>query len=392
MITDKLVAKIPSSYAGKVTKLSFKADEICQVGQSLLEMEVADDVKVKEEAKGEEPAAHEEAKPEPKPKQEAKAPEAPVEGKVLATPAVRGLAAELKVDLKKVKATGKGGRVTKSDVLKFAEEMKSAGASQGGAAPAAKEEHVTKTPAAALAQDRTVKLTGMRKAMTKSMTDALIIPPYNIQEDFSIEKLKVIRKSYAAAYPKHKITYLPFFVKACSQAMLQFPMFNSVVNPTLASDGYISEYIQKADHNIAIAIDSPAGLVVPNIKSVQNKSIMEISEDLKQLIERARKSTLTHDDLSDATFTFSNIGNLGCLNGTPMIFRPQVALAAMGKTRVVAEFTKLPNGEFKMTPTEVVGVSLSCDHRIVDGATGAKFITLVKKYIEDIDCLLYSMK
>lgn len=366
-------------------------------------MEVGDDVKVKEEVK-EQHTPEPESKPEPKPeaKPETKPTEAPAEGKILATPAVRGLAAELKVDIKKVKATGKGGRITKSDVMKYAEEMKAGPApiptpaAEPKKAAGEKTEKEAAAPSftipTALGQDRVVKLTGIRKAMTKSMTDALSIPPYNIQDEFCVEKLKQVRKAYMDAYPKKKITYLPFFVKACSQAMLEIPEFNSLTNPTVDKDGYIFEYIQKADHNVSIAVDSPAGLVVPNIKAVQNKSILEINDDLKALIDRARKGALTQADLSDGTFTVSNIGNLGCMNGSPVIFRPQVAIAAMGKTRVVAGFSKLPNGEFKMTPKEVVGVSLSCDHRIIDGATGARFINLLRKYIEDIDRLLITMK
>ncbi len=390
MITDKLVAKIPSSYAGKVSKLNFKNDDICQVGQSLLEMEVSDDVKVKEEPAKEEPAP--EQKPEPTP---APAPAAPAaeskpsepapEGKVLATPAVRGLAAELKVDLKKVKATGKGGRVTKSDVLKFAEAMKS------GAAPAGAPIEVPKTAPVALAEDRVVKLTGIRRGMTKSMTEALHIPHYNIQEEFEVDKLAKIRSAFSAANPKNKISFLPFFVKACSQVMIQMPVFNAITNSTVDQDGYIVDYVEKADHNISIAVDTPSGLVVPCLKAVQKKSIMQINDEMKQLIDRARKGTLTKADLSDSTFTISSIGSLGCMTGSPVIFRPQVAIMAMGKTSLMPVFTKQKNGEYTMKPKETMCISLSCDHRIIDGATGARFVGLLKKYIEDIDTMLLGM-
>ncbi len=394
------MAKIPSTYAGKVTKLNYKADEICQVGQSLLEMEVGDDVKVKEEVKKEEHAAPEPPKAEPPkaeppkaepPKAEPKREAAP-EGKVLATPAVRALAMEMKVDLKKVTPTGKGGRVTKSDVLKFAESMKAGAAPIAEPAPAHEAEPKPAAPPVALGQDRTVKLTGIRRAMVKSMTDALTIPPYNVQDEVSIEKLKVIRKAFLAANPKSKITYLPFFMKAFSQAMLEFPVFNAQANPNVDKEGYIHEYIEKADHNICIAVDSPSGLLVPNVKAVQNKSILQINEEVRELIERARKGTLTQADLSDGTFTVSNVGSLGLKIGTPVIFRPQVAICAVCRTETVPKFVKLPNGEYKIEPNDVVGLSLSCDHRIIDGATGARFLNLVKKYIEEIDTLLLTLK
>jgi len=324
-----------------------------------------------------------------KPKEEAPA----SEGKVLATPAIRNLAQEMKVDLKKVKATGKGGRITKDDVLKYAQAAKETPAEP---TPAPTHAPAPATPKQAaptvLEQDKIIKLSGMRKAMTKSMTDALTIPHYNIQDEFNIEKLKAARQAFIGANPKSKITYLPFFIKAFSQAMLEYPVFNAVTNPALDKEGYIYEYIEKADHNISIAVDSPAGLVVPNLKAVQNKSIVQINEEMKGLIDRARKGTLTQADLTEGTFTVSNIGNLGCITGAPVIFRPQTALAATGQTRLVPEFIKQANGEYAIRPREVVSVSLSCDHRVIDGATGARFINLVKKYIENIDILLLTLK
>ena len=397
VITDKLVAKIPSTYGGKVTKLNYKPDEICQVGQPLLEMEVGDDVKVKEEIKKEEhaPAEH---KPEPPkaeapkveaaPKAEAPKHEPAPGGKILATPTVRALAMEMKVDLKKVVPTGKGGRITKNDLLKYAESMQAK-----PAAPVAEPTPVAPAPApVATGQDKSVKLSGIRRAMVKSMTDALSIPPYNIQEEVFLDKLKHIRKVYTDANPKNKLTYLPFFIKAFSQAMLEFPLFNALVSPMTDKEGYITEYIEKAEHNISVAVDSPAGLLVPNLKSVQSKSIIQINEELKGLIERARKGSLTQADLTDGTFTFSNIGNIGGLTGAPMIFRPQVAIAATGRIRVVPDLLKLPNGEYTVVPRDSVIVTMSCDHRIIDGATGVRFLNLVKKYIENLDTLLLTLK
>ena len=297
----------------------------------------------------------------------------------------------MKVDLKKVKATGKGGRITKDDVLKFAQAAKETPAAEPAPTPAAPTAP-KQAPPTVLAQDRVVKLSGMRKAMTKSMTDALCIPHYNIQDEFNIEKLRNVRKAFLDANPKMKITYLQFFIKAFSQAMLDFPVFNAVTNPALDKEGYIFEYIEKADHNISIAVDSPAGLVVPNLKAVQNKSILKINEEMRELIERARKGTLTQADLSDGTFTVSNIGNLGCITGAPVIFRPQTALGATGQTRIVPEFVKQANGEYTIRPKEIISMSLSCDHRVIDGATGARFIGMVKKYIENIDTLLLTLK
>lgn len=365
-------------------------------------MEVGDEVKAKEEVTEHEhkkevapaPAPETPKAEAPKQKSEPKRETGPA-GKVLTTPAVRSLALEMKVDLAKVTPTGKGGRVTKEDVMKYAETMKAAPTTQAPPAQRAAPTEQTipaQAPVVALEHDRVVKLTGIRKAMAKSMTDALTIPPYNLQEEMCIEKLKKIREVYQKANPKSKMTYLPFFIKAFSQAMLQYPVFNALSNPTPDKEGYITEYIEKAEHNISIAVDSPDGLVVPNIKSVQRKSILEINEEVRALIERGRTGTLTHEDMSDGTFTLTNLGSTGGLVGSPVIFRPQVAIAAIYKMRTAVEFVKKPDGGREIKAKEVMGTSLSCDHRIIDGATGARFITVVKSYIEDIDSLLLTLK
>lgn len=394
VITDKLVAKIPSSFAGKIVKVNFKNDEICQVGETLLHLEVDDNVVVKEEASssehGEEKVKEEppKAPKEEAPKKEVKQ-EAPAGRKILATPAVRGLAQEMKIDLSKVTATGKGDRITKDDVLKYAESMKgkpSAGKQES------KQEPVVAAQPIALEQDSLKKLTGIRRAMVKSMTDALTIPPYNLQDCVCIEQVKKLRNDYIKFNPGKKLTYLPFFLKAFSQAMLKYPMLNAVVNPNVDSEGYIYEYIEKAEHNISIAIDSPAGLVVPNVKSVQRKSIVQINEELRALIERGRKGTLTHSDLTDGTFTLSSISGIGSRVGTPVIFRPQVAIAAMCRIETVPDFIQKPNGDYEMNPIEIMHLSLTCDHRIINGVTAAKFMNEVKKHVEDIESLLLTLK
>ena len=311
--------------------------------------------------------------PKPAPAPAAKHGEVPA-GKVLATPAVRGLATEMNIDLTKVTPTGKGGRITKNDLLKYAETMKSGTATKEPAAQVIP----PPTPAVALQNDRTVQLVGIQRAMAKSMTDAVSIPSYNLQDDICIDKINIIRKAFTKAHPKTKLTYLPFFIKAFSQAMVKYPIFNAIFNPKTDSEGYITDYIEKADHNIAIAIDSPTGLVVPNLKSVQRKSIIQINEELQQLIERGRTSKLTHEDLTDGTFTLSNMGTMGGLIGSPIIFRPQVAIAAMYRIRTMGYFVTKPDGSSDLKTKQIMGVSMSCDHRIIDGATGAIFITVVR--------------
>ena len=294
---------------------------------------------------------------------------------------MRLLAHKLKVDITKVQGTGKRGRVTKEDVLAFVET--------GG-----KVAEVHRPPQQvpiALKADKVVKLTGIRRAMAKSMTDALSIPHDNMIEELSVESIKKVRKNYLNSNPGKKITFLPFFLKAFSSALTEYPVFNSLSNPATNEEGIIFEYIQKAEHNLSVAIDSPLGLLVPNVKSVQRKSILQINEDLRELIERARKSTLTQDDLSNGTFTLSNIGNIGCISGSPVIFRPQVAVVALGQMRLCPRYF-IEKGVTKMRPEDVVTMSISYDHRIIDGATGARFVRQVKQFVENLDILLLTLK
>lgn len=368
--------------------MNFKADEICQVGQPLLEMEVDDSIKVKDEIKkqGEKKEEHVE-KPEKK-VEPVKAPESPPQIQVspeniYTTPAVRNLALQLKIDLSRVQGTGKKGRITKEDVLNYQE-------------PAKKEpQSVTKEPVKAepkkKREDKVVKLTGIRKAMAKSMTDAVAIPHYNTIDFISIETLKKARKTYLDANPKKKLTMMPFLIKACATALQNYPVLNSLVDPTKLVDGAATEYVQKAEVNMSLAIDTPSGLLVPNLKSVQRKSVLEINEEFQQLVEKGRKGALTQTDLSDGTFTLSNIGNIGCITGTPVVFRPQVAIAAVGTILTVPNYTTV-KGETKVNPIDVVGVSLTCDHRIINGATAVKYLRTVKEYLENLESLLIILK
>lgn len=150
------------------------------------------------------------------------------------------------------------------------------------------------------------KITGMKRGMTKTMTDALQIPAFTFSDEFSVDKLTKLRKELEEL--KGKITVLPFFIKAVSLALSEFPLLNIHVNPKTDDQGYITEYIEKKDHNIGVAIDSKDGLIVPNIKQVQNKSIIQINNELGRIRDAAAKGALTQHDLENGTFTISSVG------------------------------------------------------------------------------------
>lgn len=324
------------------------------------------------------------------PVQPAEKPKPAEEVKVLATPAVRALAQKMKVDITKVTPTGKGGKTTQEDVLKYA-EMQAAPKS----IPAAPQEvaHVgVETPLKVGAGDQVVKISGLWRDLMRSMTNATTIPHYNLQEEFGAERLLIARKNFLDSHPGQKITFLPYFIKVFSQVLIEFPIFNGYSSDKVDRDGYVTEYTEKADHNFAIVIDTPKGIVIPNLKSVQNKSITQINIELRELIERARNEKLTPEDLAGGTFCISNLGKLGAQTGAPLIFNRMISIASIGPLRIIPEFVKNKKGETVVGPKDIMSLSISCDHRIVDGATGARFASRVKHYLESIDSLLLNLK
>ena len=205
-------------------------------------------------------------------------------------------------------------------------------------------------------EDQVKKLTGMKKAMTKTMTESRSIPFFTFQDEVdatAVMKLRLMLKKH------HKnLTLLPFFVKAASLAMIDFPIVNCNVNPETDEEGYIKEYVIKKDHNFSIAIDSKDGLTVPNVKRVQDKSIIQINNDIVNLRERIEQSKLTAADFEEATFSISSVGNIGGTGFVPTILRPQGAIMAIGKAQKTAKYVEdaaLPEG-YKFIPADMVSL------------------------------------
>ena len=204
----------------------------------------------------------------------------------------------------------------KGDVLNYIESMKNKSAEevihskeipQEVLKPAAQQ--VQKAQSSAVSEDKVVKIIGFQKAMTKTMTQATLISSFLFTDEFNVDKLVKIRKEInSTPENKIKITYTPFFIKAISMALSDYPILNSLVNSKTGEDGYIYEYTVKGDHNISVAIDGPEGLVVPNIKRVQDKSVLQIQKELNSLKIKADTRKLTSDDFNNGSFTVSNIG------------------------------------------------------------------------------------
>lgn len=238
---------------------------------------------------------------------------------------------------------------------------------------------------------RVKKITGMKKAMTKTMTEALSIPAFTFSDEMDATALIALRKEMKKVHTN--LTMLPFFIKACSIAMTEFPVMNSHIDNDLDAEGYIQRYVMKHDHNFSVAIDSPDGLTVPNIKAIQSKSILEINGDLKDLSTKAANGGLTKADFDDGTFSVSSVGNIGGRYFVPTILRPQAAIIAIGQAHRVAKLVDddaHPDG-MRIQKADAISFSISADHRVIDGATCARFAQRMKQLIENPNLMLLNM-
>ena len=377
--SDKASVTITSRYDGRIMKLHHSIDDIALVGKALVDFDIDDDEENDSSSSSssssddEGPALTKEARDE-------------ANLKVLTTPSVRRLAKENNVDLSKVHPTGKGNRIVKGDVLEYL-NMIPKGTQKPHPTLKQKEKSefevppplTTRTVISPL-EHKIVPLKGVPKVMFKSMTEALKIPHFSYSEDIDMTKLVSVRDEVKLEANSRgiKITYMPFFIKGLSVCLHKYPILNSSLDVEKES------IIYKPYHNISIAIHTPMGLVVPNIKNVHQKSILEISNDLMSLHERGIKGALTPEDFSDGTFTISNIGVIRGTYTHPVIMTPQVCIGAIGKINIVPRFDK----EGNIVKAHIMNVSFSADHRIIDGVTMSSFVNLWKQYLENPNLFL----
>ncbi|KAJ5217309.1 Lipoamide acyltransferase [Penicillium chermesinum] len=392
--SDKAVDDITSRYEGVIKKLHFEADDTVPTGQALCEIEVEDGKYPDDHAPSPqaepaqtEPAAeaatveaihaaeqgettHQEAPSEvPKSKHAS-----------LATPAVRGLLKTHDIDILSINGTGKEGRVLKEDVLKYVEARKSSSES-----PSSTTSVVSKTPDTRQAETE-AKLTPIQSAMFKTMTRSLQTPHLLYADELKVNDISSIRKKLLSdARDPKKITFLPFVVKAVSLALDEFPILNARVDTSTPDK---PKLIMRAKHNIGIAMDTPSGLVVPNIKDVASRSIFDIAAEIARLSALGKSGKLTPADLSGGTITVSNIGNIGGTYVAPVIVPTEVAILGVGRTRIVPVFDE----DGQVAKGELVNFSWSADHRVIDGATMARMGNRVREFIESPELMLLNLR
>lgn len=390
VMTDKAVVEIPAKHSGTIVKHYYKEGEIAKVHAPLFALQSeysnGDSVEITPatSAKSAAPAATAPVTTDSCSEQGGEfEPPVAIPGRVLASPAVRRIARERNVDLSALKGSGKKGRVLKQDVLGGNTASASAPVTVPSSMPtvAASSQPVVSSNR----EDIIVKVKGIQAAMAKQMTESVnTIPHFTVSDDLEMSALIELRGQLKTmlAEKSIKLSFMPFFIKALSMALQQFPLLNS----RLSADG--SELTYLADHNVGLAIDSKIGLLVPNIKQVQDKSIEQIAVELNTLIDKAREGRLSNSDLSGGTISISNIGAIGGTTATPVINKPEVAIVALGKTQQLPRFDA--NGN--VTAANIMTINWSGDHRVIDGATMVKFNNLFMSYLQSPATMLVNLR
>ncbi|HLS20183.1 MAG TPA: dihydrolipoamide acetyltransferase family protein [Bacillota bacterium] len=374
--SDKAVVEIPSPVEGTVLKTHFNEGEVARVGDALITVD-AEGYEAPEEEATEEVSEPDVEEPKA---EEVVATEAKVEedlGKrVIAMPSVRKYARDHSVNIQEVVGTGKNGRVLKEDIDKFlAGDVEVA----TDHADVAEETEVTKEEKFVIPEgefpETREKIRGIRKVISEAMVRSKTRAPHvTLMDEVDVTALVEHRAAFKeiAAEQDIKLTYLPYVVKALISALKKFPMLN------VAVDDETEEIVHKHYYNIGIAADTERGLVVPVIKNADRKSLFELSEEISELANKARSGTLTADEMKGASSTITNIGSAGGQWFTPVLNYPEAAILGIGR---ISEKPIAKNGEVVIAP--VLALSLSFDHRIVDGANAQLALNQIKRILND---------
>jgi pyruvate dehydrogenase E2 component (dihydrolipoamide acetyltransferase) len=387
--TDKVNAEIPVPVDGKIVKLGPKEGEIVHVGEILAviddgegetdqafdnntESEKADEsISESDEAGvvGQLEVSNEVIASEPEERETHTD-----EKRVLATPVARKLASDLGIDIKQVRGTGEHGRVLRTDIEAH---------NESGSKPITQSTSRVETPQVKTNEgDRREKISSLRKSVVKAMTlSKQVIPHTTLIDELDVTELVKFRNNYKemAKTEGIKLTYMPFIIKALIKAIKDYPVFNS------SFDQENEEIIYRKNVNIGIAVDTPDGLIVPNIKNADQLSLFGIANEVDRLASLAKERKIQLSELANGTITITNFGAFDAISGTPIIKHPEVAILGVGK------ITKKPIVvENEIAIGDILPISLTFDHRIIDGADGGRFMISFKKYLKDPLLLLMS--
>ncbi len=368
--TDKAVLEVPSPLAGTVKDVLIKSGTVVKVGQPIFKMELgAGAPQAAASPVASKPATNDAPKAVAAEKQTPVAANsttiAPAAKNVPAAPSVRLFAREIGIDITSVPGSGAGGRISIEDVKKHAKSLLTSGAGVGGG--------IKQQPLPNFAKWGNVRreaMNNVRRKTAEHLSYAWNSIPHVTQFDKAdVTELEKLRKRIST--PTKKVSITPFIIKVIAAALKQFPQFNASV------DMSTNEIIYKDYINIGVAVDTDRGLIVPVLKNVEQMSIMQISDELTAIAERARLRKTTMEEMQGGCFTISNLGGIGGTFFTPIVNTPEVAI--LGVSRGVME-PVYSDGQF--VPRLMLPLSLSYDHRIIDGADGARFIRWVADAIQ----------
>lgn len=406
LMTDKATVEVPAPFGGVVKELRGKEGDVIKVGATFA---VVDDsggaakAPAKTEAPKAAPAPQQQASngqqqsgngqqapaarqpapaamqaaPTPNPSQQVSPPVADVH--VLATPSTRRLARETNVDINNVQGSGLAGRVTREDVIK----SQGQGATAAGPGKYAPPKFDPTPYVSQQGQEVREPLRGIRKKIAENLQMAKhVIPHFTLMDEANVSSLVEMRDGLKEVAEKKgvKVNYMPFVMKALIATVREFPKFNSSI------DDAAQEIVSKKYFNIGFAADTPNGLLVPVIKDADRKTIIQLSAEIVDLATRARDGKLKMDEMKGATFSITNIGSIGGTYATPIINHPEVAIFGMYK---IQERPFVKNGELEVA--KFMNFTVTCDHRLIDGAEAARFLAAFIKRIENPGVLMMDM-
>jgi pyruvate dehydrogenase E2 component (dihydrolipoamide acetyltransferase) len=376
--SDKATMDVPAPVAGVIKELAVKVGDRVSQGATLMTVEAengATPAAVQSPpSEPEAPASEPTPAPEPTPAETseppATPPPSPTSGPVYASPSARRLARELGVELNGVTGTGRKGRITKEDVVEN-EPASPAAAGPGlglSLAPWPTVDFSKYGPVERVERSRIQRISAPNLARNWVM-----IPHVTHNEDADITELEAWRKRLNSEQDVAKVTMVSFLVVACVAALKEFPIFNS----SLDGDALVLKHY----YNIGFAADTPVGLLVPVIKGADSKGLLEIAAELTALSGKAREGKLTPGDMSGSTFTISSLGGIGGTSFTPIVNAPEVAI--LGATRSAMKPVWDPASE-SFGPRLILPLSLSYDHRVIDGAAAARFAAYLARVLSDL--------
>ncbi|GAB7088156.1 dihydrolipoamide acetyltransferase family protein [Marinifilum fragile] len=385
--TDKVDSEIPSPVEGKIVEIRFKEDDLVPVGEvvAVIAMGDADDV-------ADSPVAEQSAKEEVLVEETVVAEEVDdfkSESGRFYSPLVKSIAKNENIsiqELDSIQGKGKDGRVQKQDVLNYLSQRNGSVVTPVEKAvqepkPAAQEIEKPKVSMSVGAQDQIVEMDRMRRIIADHMVMSKHTSPHvTAMVEADVTDMVNWRNKVKDEFfkkEKTKLTFMPIIIEAVAKALREFPGINASV------DGY--NVILKKDINIGVAVALPSNnLIVPVIKNADHKNLIGLANDMNQLADDARNNKLGPDDIQGGTFTISNFGSFKNVMGTPIINQPQVAILAVGTIEKKPAVMETPAGDV-IVPRQKMFLSLSYDHRVVDGALGGAFLRKIADYLEEID-------